>query len=484
MKVFGLILFIFFPLIENAQAQRPNIIFALADDWSWPHASIAGDTTVQTPTVDRIAREGIMFINAHAPSPSCTASRNAILTGQHPWRLRDGANLWSTLDAEFPVVTELLQNDGYHVGFEGKGWGPGYIEAGGRTTNPGGTRYDDFTSFMAARPVKHPFFYWFASTDPHRSYQKAIMTSTNRIRVPPYLPDRDPVREDLAGYYFEVERFDSQLGAILAHLSNTGELDNTLVVVTSDNGMPFPRCKATLYDCGTHVPLMLKWTNQQLDIQVIDKVVDLLDLAPTFLQVAGIQPPQEMTGSSLFSQIDPQNEKIDEHFIVTAMERHNAGRQGDQGYPMRALRTKHYTYIRNFKPERHPAGDPPNYLDIDSSPTKSLMIKRKDEPEIAYMFRAGFGKRPSEELYDRRIDPHEMHNVANEPAYKQVKDKLRVSMDEYLVNTGDPRIRGEGDIFETESLRRKYRVKKRESSGEWLNIWYRDFKKWYEQLFL
>jgi arylsulfatase A-like enzyme len=218
--------------------KRPNILFCLADDWSWPHASIAGDKVVKTPTFDRVAREGVLFENAFVSAPSCTPSRGAILTGQWHWRLEEGGNLWSTLPAKFDVYPDLLESAGYHVGYTRKGWGPGRNEPGGRTRNPAGPRYKNFQGFMKARPQGKPFCFWFGSTDPHRVYkwQSGVKSGMKLedVEVPACFPDSEEVRTDICDYYWEVQRFDTEVGELLNLLEEKGELDNTLVAISGD----------------------------------------------------------------------------------------------------------------------------------------------------------------------------------------------------------------------------------------------------------
>ena len=222
--------------------ELPNILFIIADDWSHPHAGAYHDTVVKTPHFDRIAREGVLFDHAFVSSPSCTPSRAAILTGQHFWRLQEGANLYGPLSPDFPVYTDLLEEAGYHTGFTGKGWGPGRHE--GRTRNPAGTRYDSFTNFLTERGEAQPFCFWFGSYNPHRGYQKgsgkAAGIELEKIQLPACFPESEIIRSDVADYYEEVQAFDNQIGELLAQLDSIGELDNTLVVVTSGilHGLP------------------------------------------------------------------------------------------------------------------------------------------------------------------------------------------------------------------------------------------------------
>jgi arylsulfatase A-like enzyme len=287
------------PLVRAAGESRPNILFALADDWGWPFASIAGDPVVRTPTFDRVAREGVLFRNAFVSAPSCSPSRAAILTGQWHWRPEEGANLAGTLSPKFPVYPDLLENSGYHVGFTRKGWAPGSETAGGRTRNPAGVRYEDFASFLAARPKDKPFCFWFGSVDPHRKYEwESGVKSGMRledVKVPPYLPDDEIVRKDICDYYAEVQRFDRETGELLSILERSGEQDNTIVVMTGDNGWPFPRAKASLYDAGTHVPLAIRWPARVKGGRVVEDAVSSSDFAPTFLEAAGLERPRSMT---------------------------------------------------------------------------------------------------------------------------------------------------------------------------------------------
>jgi N-sulfoglucosamine sulfohydrolase len=449
---------------QKPAKRRPNILFCLADDWSWPHASIAGDRVVKTPTFDRAAREGVMFTNAFVTAPSCTPSRGSILTGQWHWCLEEGGNLWSTLPAKFAVYPDLLEEAGYHVGYTRKGWGPGRDEPGGRTRNPAGPRYKDFREFLKARPQGKPFCFWFGSTDPHRSYkwQSGVNSGMKLedVEVPPCLPDSETVRIDICDYYWEVQRFDREAGELLKILEEDGELDNTLVVISGDNGMPFPRCKSNLYDLGTNVPLAIRWPARVRGGRVVEDFISLSDLAPTFLEAAGLKPTADMTASSFLDVlvsgksgwVDPKRDKV-----LTGKERHAFVRKDGLGYPMRAIRTHDFLYIRNFKPDRWPAGDPDmgdfrdppeRYGDIDGSPSKTYMMDHHDDPEVKKLFELAFEKRPAEELYDLRRDPGQLNNVAEQASYTRVKEKLAAELMAKLETTKDPRDLGKGDAFD------------------------------------
>jgi len=230
-----------------------------------------------------------------------------------------------------------------------------------------------------------------------------------------------------------------------------GELDNTLVVMTGDNGMPFPRCKSNLYDLGTNVPLAVRWPSRAAGGRVVEDFISLSDLAPTFLEAAGLKATKEMTGRSFLDilssgksgRVDPKRDRV-----FTGMERHTRRRAGGVGYPMRALRTHDYLYIRNFKPDRWPAGDPERYGDIDGSPTKSYMMEHRNDAKVKRLFELAFGKRPAEELYDLRKDPGQLDNVAGEAEYAAVRKRLGNELTAELKATGDPRVLGKGDVFD------------------------------------
>jgi arylsulfatase A-like enzyme len=279
----------------------------------------------------------------------------------------------------------------------------------------------------------------------------------------PAFPDSPEIRSDVADYYWEVQRFDQEVGSILDRLRALGELENTLVVITSDNGMPFPRCKGNLYDGGVRVPLAMRWPTRIPGGRVLDDFVSLTDLAPTFLEVGGLVPPDVMTGRSLvsilFSNQEGRVEKGRDS-VLFGKERHVPVQEAPDpgGTPMRGIRTYDYLYIKNFRPDRWPAGTP-NYLeahfpgswygDVDNGPTKSYMIEHRGNDEHhSELFQLAFEKRPGEELYDLRNDPGQLKNLAAESALSQVKGELEQRLMQGLLVTEDPRVLGEADRLE------------------------------------
>jgi N-sulfoglucosamine sulfohydrolase len=442
--------------VAQSRRKQPNILFAIADDQSYFHTSAAGYKAVSTPHFDRVAASGVRFTHSFCSSPSCTPSRGAILTGQHFWRLEEGGNLWSSLPTKFGLYTDMLEAAGYHVGLQGKGWGPGDLKAAGRTRNPAGPGYKDFATFFDARPKDKPFCFWFGSTDPHRPYDKGSGQKAgiklDDIEVPPWLPDHPTVREDIADYLFEIQRFDRDVGAILSIIEKAGETENTIVVITSDNGMPFPRAKTNLYDSGTRMPLAVSWPAQIPGGRVVDDFVSHTDFAPTFLEAAGLPVPRTMTGRSLLpllrSKDQGQVERGRDH-VFTGRERHTQMRAGGVGYPMRAVRTREFLYIRNFEPDRWPSGDPPNFGDIDNGPSKEFVAAHNDGPEYGKFYRLACAKRPAEELYDLKQDSAQQVNVASDPKYASQKSKVAKMLHDYLARTEDPRTTGGKVIWDT-----------------------------------
>jgi len=438
--------------------KRPNILLIIADDWSWPHAGAYGDPVVQTPAFDRIAREGVLFTNAFCASPSCTPSRGTLLTGQAVHRLAEGANLWSELPSRLAVYPDLLEARGYAVGHSRKGWGPGNDKGGGRMRNPAGPRFADCAAFFETVEEGQPFCFWFGSQDPHRPYdagsgRRAGMEPAS-VRVPPFLPDTPEVRDDILDYYAEVQRLDADAGKLLELLEAKGLLDDTLVVATSDNGMPFPRSKANLYESGIHMPLAMRWPRAFAGGRRVDAFVSLCDLAPTFLDAAGVRPPGEMTGRSLLPLARGETQPGRDRVFVER-ERHANVRRGNLSYPCRAVRTAEFLYIRNLRPDRWPAGDPEVYWsvgpygDVDGSPTKDFLIERRDDPVLGPYFARAFAKRPAEELYDLAADPGQHRNIADLPEYAEAKARLRAELDAWMRDTADPRATADDDWWDT-----------------------------------
>ena len=512
--------------VSAAEPKRPNLLFIFADDWG-RFASAYGkldgpgspNDVVKTPNFDRIAREGTLVRQAFVSAPSCTPCRSALLSGQHFWRTGRAAILQGAVwDESIPTYPRLLTQAGYHMGKTGKVWSPGnpadipygrpvpsFQKAGMRFNSfskfgtdqvKSGDSIDscrrtllrevrgNFEDFLSKRPSQAPFGYWFGPTNVHRKWVKGsgkalwgIDPDSLKGKLPPFLPDIPEMREDFADYLGEVQALDAYAGELLDALEKAGELDNTLVVMSGDHGPPgFPHGKCNLYDFGSRVALALRGPGVEKG-KVSETLVSLPDLAPTFLEMAGVKPPATMTANSLQSlgvingsrEIDRKTMPRDAVFI--GRERHYpTARDGGLPYPQRAIRTKDHLYIINFRPDRWPLGDPrqlqggtPTWdklanntgvtlSDEDAGPAKAWLVLNRDTAQGKPFFDHAYGKRPAEELYVLSDDPHQMRNRAGDKTLEGIRKNLRERLLKTLEETGDPRMQENGKFFETPPL--------------------------------
>jgi uncharacterized sulfatase len=456
-------------ILAQRSARRPNILFAISDDQSFAHTGAMGDRVVKTPAFDEVAQRGILFTNAVSNSPGCAPSRAALLTGRPHWQLEEAGTHASHFPTKFEVYPALLQKAGYHVGLTGKGAGPANFEGSGWKHNPAGPDYRrlrldrapqgmspldyaaNFEDFLNAKGKDQPFCFWFGGQEPHRVFEPGAGKRAGKriedVKVPVFLPDTPEVRSDILDYYAEIEHFDSHLNRMLRALEQRGELDNTLILVTSDNGMAFPGSKATMREYGIHLPLAVAWTGRAKGGRRVSEMVSFLDYAPTFLEAAGVSVPEVMGGRSLLRALDGGSTGRNAAF--SGRERHSHSRFDNLGYPARAMRTEQHLYIRNFAPDRWPAGDPPIFADIDDSPSKRYLLENRENPDVRRYFEISCGKRPAEELYDIVKDPGCIRNLADSPAHAATRKRMREELDRTLSTTGDPRMSGNGDIWES-----------------------------------
>jgi arylsulfatase A-like enzyme len=462
--------------------QKPNILFAIADDASWKHFGAYGCDWVKTPAFDRVASEGILFTRAYTPNAKCAPSRSCFLTRRNSWQLEEPANHSPLFTAKIKTYAEALGENGYFVGSGAKGWAPGYPgEIAGKKRQLTGPKFDEFKTeppakyisnndysknfeaFLEARPKGQPFCFWYGSTEPHREYEYGAGSkyggkNTGEIdEVPTFWPDVDTVRQDLLDYAFEIEYFDSHLQKMLQKLEELGELENTIVVVTADNGMPFPRVKGQVYEYSNHLPLAIMWPNGiKKPGRIVDDLVNFIDFAPTYLELAGLTAEaagmQPVTGESLTDifyaetggKVNPERD-----YLLVGMERHDVGRPNDAGYPVRGIIKDNFLYLHNFKPDRWPACDPvTGYLNCDGSPTKTYILDTRRKKGIMEFWQLSFGKRSSEELYNIIEDPYCMNNLAEDENFADLKTTMKAEMTKKLTEQGDPRILGNGDIFD------------------------------------
>ncbi len=473
------------PSSAEASEGRPNILFIIADDASRDSIGVYGSTYVETPNFDRIANEGVRFEHAYNCNPKCAPARATLLTGRYSWQLEEACNHNPILSNKWVFYPFLLEEGGYFVGLTGKGWGPGDFDGAnlgksqdGRKVNPAGYVWDkrnakppykgmastdyaaNFGDFLDERPADQPFCFWLGTKEPHRAYEldsyKKEGRDLSKVTVPAYYPDNETIRGDLADYAIEVEWYDRAIGGALKHLEERGLLENTVIIATSDHGMPFPRVKGQLYDDGFHIPFAVRWGSKVKPGRVVTDYITFPDLAPTLMEIAGVPAPEQMTGKSFLPQLLAEGSgRVDakrDHTLL-GKERHDVGRTDGEllsvAYPARALRNDGFLYVRNFKPNRWPVGDPEyGYLNCDASPTKSFLTELSMGDKDYKYFEMAFGLRPGEELYDMEKDPDCVTNLADDPAFAETKATMWAQLESELKAQGDPRVLGAGDIFD------------------------------------
>lgn len=486
-KISGILLlcmlFIFSRAQNNTTAivKKPNILFCIADDASFQHFGAYGfglTKWVKTPGFDRVAKEGLLFLKAYTPNAKCAPSRAAILTGRNSWQLEAAGNHNANFPAKFITFMEVLGKHGYSTGYTGKGWAPGNQGmVNGKPRMLTGPNYSDiktdvptpeisgidyagnFKEFLKNKSKDQPFCFWFGSHEPHRQYEygsgaaKGDKKTSDIASVPPFWIDNEKVRNDMLDYAFEVEYFDKQISKMLQLLEQAGELENTIIVVTSDNGMPFPRVKGHMYEYDNHLPLAIMWKNHIVSPgRKVNDFVSFIDYAPTFLELAGVNPKDEMQpiqGRSLVNFFNTKANVPARDHVLLGREREDVGRPHDEGYPVRAIIKGNFFYAINFEPNRWPSGNPETgYLDTDGSPTKSEILDANRNGQYHNLWMLDFGKKPAEELYQTDKDPYSLKNVANDPAFAKIKASLKNQMEKELKQQQDPRMFGNGQVFD------------------------------------
>ena len=500
----------------DKEAGRPNILIAISDDQSFIHTGFAGCQFVSTPGFDRVAGNGIYFTACYSGSPGSAPSRSSLVTGRYHWQNEQSGQHASSWMKKYVPFIDILAANGYHTGYTGKGVDPFQYarderdslwrkeNAAGKSYNSiryekgspsderfasgiGAVNYSaNFRIFMKERQQGQPFFFWYGATEPHRAYEKNSWKHKDKdpsmADVPEFLPDNDEIRGDLLDYAVEIEWFDLHLSRILNYLDSIGELDNTIVIVTGDNGMPFPRAKANCYEYGLHVPLAISYPAGFPGKRIVDDPVSFVDFTPTILELTNIKPEGMMpiTGRSFAGILRSRKSGIVDEtkkYIFAGRERHSSSRWNNLGYPQRVIRNSRYLLVWNLKPDRWPAGDPqaidqesaagellPMYgidgsgihhsewafTDVDASPSKSFLIENYQDEKIAFYFALAYNRRPEYELYDISRDPYCLENLSGKTGYSTIENELKEQLEGELKASGDPRIEGpDKDIFET-----------------------------------
>lgn len=462
---------------------RPNILLCVLDDVTYHHLGAYGCTWVKTPTIDSLSRLGILFTRAYTPNAKSAPSRAALLTGRNPWQLEAAANHWCYFPWRYTSFMEAILSCGYVTGYTGKGWAPGVANnPEGNPRQMTGKAYNDltldspgdnisnldyaanFAAFLHDNTEGKPFCFWFGALEPHRgfTYASGIGKGGKKLsdidHIYGFWPETDSIRTDLLDYAYEIEHVDKQLSLIVSHLKQSGLFNNTLIIITSDNGMPFPRVKGQNYALSNHVPFIACWPNGiRHGGRVVDDFVSLIDVAPTVLELTEIcSPATEMkpvTGKSLVplflshhsGRIDPAR-----NYVLTGREVNDVGRPGDDGYPVRGLMRDGFLYLRNFKPNRWPSGNPETgYLDCDGSPTKTGVINLRRDSISPHYWQLCFGLRAEEEFYQVETDEECLVNLVNDTVHHYMLQVFRTQLHNMLIAQGDPRMTGSGEIFDT-----------------------------------
>lgn len=479
---------------DQGAPERPNILVVLSDDQSWPHAGAYGTDWVATPHFDALAREGVLFNNAFVSAPSCAPSRASILAGRHFYQMEEGGVHGGFIPAKLPLYTHLLEEAGYRVGYTGKSCGPFWTnDEVGQQRDPYGRKFNqhrlsrgendihswnnidylaNFREFLEQKPDR-PFHFTFSSWEPHRPYRKGAAEAHGKnaanLAVPASMPDTPAVRNDLNEYAYEIDQLDRDLGRFIELLKERGLYENTIIVVTSDNGMPFPNAKMHCYEYGTHVPFVVSWPAAIQPTAPSDALVSVPEVAAFFLEAAGCAVPPSMMATTLpnILQLNDFKQHPVNHFVVWGKEKHNPAREENRGYPIRAIRTAEFLLVKNYEPERWPAGPPPHYKDFmwrDTALAMAHILEHRDEPEIQPFFDRYTRKRPRLELFDIRDDVACLHNLADKANYRELARRLEARLDAKLIADGDPRALGDGEFFE--STPSQFSVPKDTGSGE------------------
>jgi arylsulfatase A-like enzyme len=464
----------------EATQKQPNILIAVADDWGFSHAGAYGCKWISTPAFDYVAGNGICFTNAYTPNAKSAPSRACLLTGRNSWQLEQAGNhigYWP--ENKFLTFIEALAQQNFAVGFTGKGWGPGNPGMkNGQVRQLTGKEYNDmkltpptkamgrddyaanFEAFLKQKPKDKSFCFWYGGREPHRPYAygsgaKVGGKKTSDIDlVPRFWPDNDSVRHDMLDYAFEIEHMDKQLDKMIKLLTENGELENTIIIVTSDNGMPFPRSKGLQYDYSNHMPLAIMWPKGVKNPgRTVTDYVSFVDLAPTLLQSVGIDwksSGMEPTPGKSLTDIFQNKKKLDRSFILLGQERHDVGRPNNQGYPIRSIIKDGFLYLYNFKPELWPVGNPETgYLNTDGGPTKTVILNMRRSGSNKNFWNLNFGKHLQEEMYQVSVDKECLVNLADKAEFAQRRETMKKLLFEQLKSQNDPRVLGNGDLFDT-----------------------------------
>jgi arylsulfatase A-like enzyme len=440
-------------LVAAENDAPPNIVLIIADDMNWNDCGAYGHPSIRTPNIDSMAKDGLKFNHAYLTVSSCSPSRSSIITGKYPHNTGAEQLHWP-LPAGSETFAGQLKEAGYYTAAAGK-WHlgeavrdhfnkiydvstAGFVLPSGKDgkkpkmvaqKQPSGC--EDWEAALNDRPKDQPFFMWLAALDPHRAYEEGTLDPPHQesdVIVPPHMPDTPDVRKDLRMYYDEIGRLDQYVGKVLAKLEEQGVADNTVVLFISDNGRPFPRDKTTMYDGGIRTPWLIRWPAKIPAGSVTDSLVSAVDIAPTFLKLAGLDAKSIPSEGISFSETLTDPSKAHRQYAFAEDHWHDYEDQA------RAVMTQQYKLIRN------------DYEDLAATPSADAgraltwqdMLRLEKENKLNAAQRACLiSPRPKWELFDLQRDPGEINNLADEPAYQSVFNRMKAALEKWAEKTGD-----------------------------------------------
>ncbi|MCA9137065.1 MAG: sulfatase [Planctomycetales bacterium] len=430
-------------------ADRPNVIFFIADDVSWNDYGCYGNSAARTPNIDQLAAGGIRFDRAYLTASSCSPSRSSIITGRYPHNNGKAAELHRPISSHLPWFPEVLRQRGYYTALSGKhhmtstppvaGQSPrgqafDHVDAGKAKGDTSGSA--NWLSVTKDRPKDRPFFFWFASYDAHRGWdadgqwkenEYGPMHRAEDVIVPPFLSDDPKTRQDLASYYNEVTRFDYRIGVVVDELRRQNALDNTLIFVLADNGRPFPRAKTRLHDSGMKTALVAHWPGGIKRRGASDQLVSVIDLAPTVLTVAGCEVPETMQGVSMTPLFASADAPIRDY----AFSEHNWHDYEAFG---RGVRHGNYLLVFNQRPMLAWQGPADSVRSDSHQQLRALRDAGKLTRAQADVF---LSPRPTVALYDVKSDPYQLENLAGKADHSQTEEQMVAVLEQWMQETGD-----------------------------------------------
>lgn len=417
-------------------SSSPNIIFIIGDDISAEDIGIYGNKAIRTPNIDKLARNGLKFDNLFLTASSCSPSRTSILTGRYPHNT-GAAELHTPLPQHLMYFPELLKKAGYYSALAGK-WHEGENSKRAYDTllvnkdanGAGGEK--QWLNLLKSRPADKPFFFWLAPYDAHREWSDNDEFKNpyrpEDVIVPPTLVDTRETRQDLACYYNEITRIDEYIGELQHELERQGIADNTIIIFTADNARAFPGAKTRVLDRGLKTPFVMQWPKGISGKgQRIDALVSSIDIAPTLLELAGIQSPETVQGIS-FSKLLNNPKTVFRRYVFGEHNWH------DYEGMERSVRSKDFLYLINERPLLTNEGP----IDANQSPSALALKKAKADGTITqYQNEIFLSPRPAEEFFDNRKDPLQARNLIADPAYRKQISELKKVLLQWRQQTGD-----------------------------------------------